>query len=145
MLTTVKFLEFWGYFNLDILIRKEPNGSIYIDKKNAALFEALKMNEAPYNFKKIIIDENYSDCEPADFNEDLTFNIEKYNNRKLKIVNDKKITANLNRMSELSKDFIQMVLGAEIPDIDVKKQEFVRLHNEVRSLNGLSPRSYKLI
>lgn len=69
---------------MELLIRKEQNGAIYIDKNNARHYETLKMNEPPYNFKKIIIDDNYSDCIVEDFDEDLKFNVDKYNNRKTK-------------------------------------------------------------
>ncbi len=67
---------------MEILIRKEPNGSIYLDKTNAIYYEALNMSAPPYNFTKKTIDDQYSNCEPTDFNSDLTFSIEKYNARK---------------------------------------------------------------
>lgn len=69
---------------MEILIRKEPNGTIYLDKNNAMYFETLCMSEAPYNFTKLTIPDNYSDCEATDFNNDLTFSVDKYNARKNK-------------------------------------------------------------
>ena len=69
---------------MEILIRKEPNGSIYLDKKNAYKFETLKMDKPPYNFTKISIEDGFADCEASDFNDDLTFNTIKYNERKSK-------------------------------------------------------------
>lgn len=74
---------------MEILIRKEPNGTIYLDKTNAAYFETLHMSEPPYNFTKTTIPNEYLDCEPTDFNEDLTFSIDKYNARKEKLELDK--------------------------------------------------------
>lgn len=67
---------------MEILIRKEPNGSIYLDKTSAIYFDVLNMSAPPYNYTKKTIDDQYSDCEPTDFNNDLTFSVEKYNARK---------------------------------------------------------------
>lgn len=74
---------------MEILIRKEPNGTIYLDKANAMYFETLHMSEPPYNFTKTTIPNEYSDCEPTDFNDDLTFSVDKYNARKEKFELDK--------------------------------------------------------
>lgn len=73
---------------MELLIRKEHNGLIYIDKNNANRFEELQMDKPPYNFIKIIIDDIYSDCIGADFDDNLTFNYDKYNTRKQKQDND---------------------------------------------------------
>ena len=67
---------------MEILIRKEPSGSIYLDKQNACYFEKLKMNKPPYNFNKITIEDGFADCEASDFNDDLTFDTVKYYERK---------------------------------------------------------------
>lgn len=69
---------------MEILIRKEPNGSIYLDKQNACYFETLGMDKPPYNFRKITIEDGFADCEASDFNDDLTFNTIKYSERKSK-------------------------------------------------------------
>lgn len=37
-----------------------------------------------FGFKKVEVDSQYSDCKYEDFNEDLTFNVVKYNDRKVK-------------------------------------------------------------
>lgn len=73
------FIKLKGYINMKIAIRKEPNGSIYIDKN---LRDDIPYTEPPYNF--IIVEVEKKDCKSSDFNEDLTFNIEKYNARKQK-------------------------------------------------------------
>ena len=84
-----------------IAIRKEPNGSLYIDKEIYSrtqevqdqngnitiqpLFSDETLSKLPYNYTKVEIDDKYSDCQASDFNdEDLSFNIEKYNARKQK-------------------------------------------------------------
>lgn len=68
---------------MDILIKKY-NNIIYLDKNNAPYFEGLNMDKPPYNLKKIIIQDQYADCIGEDFNDDLTFNVNKYNKRKIK-------------------------------------------------------------
>ena len=68
---------------MDILIKKYNNTN-YIDKDNAPYFESLNMNKPPYNFKKITIQDQYADCVGEDFNDDLTFSVNKYNKRKTK-------------------------------------------------------------
>ena len=83
-----------------IAIRKEPNGSLYIDKNIYSrtqevqdensnitiqpLFTDEILSQPPYNYTKVEIDDKYSDCQASDFNDDLTFNVEKYNARKQK-------------------------------------------------------------
>jgi hypothetical protein len=83
-----------------IAIRKEPNGSLYMDKEIYSrtqevqdeqgnitiqpLFSDETLAQPPYNYTKVEIDDKYSDCINQDFNEDLTFNVEKYNARKQK-------------------------------------------------------------
>ena len=87
-----------------IAIRKEPNGSLYIDKEIYSrtqevqdengnitirpLFSDETLSKPPYNYTKVEIDDVYSDCQASDFNDDLTFSIEKYNARKQKQDND---------------------------------------------------------
>ena len=81
-----------------IAIRKEPSGTIYMDKEIYSkiqevqdeqgnitiqpLFDDETLSKPPYNYTKVEIDDKYSDCIGADFNEDLSFNVEKYNARK---------------------------------------------------------------
>lgn len=43
-----------------------------------------QLSQPPYNYTKLQIDDKYSDCMSSDFNEDLTFSVEKYNARKQK-------------------------------------------------------------
>ena len=87
-----------------IAIRKEPNGSLYMDKEIYSrtqevqdeqgnitiqpLFSDETLSKPPYNYTKVEIDDKYSDCQASDFNVDLSFNIEKYNARKQKQDND---------------------------------------------------------
>ena len=63
-----------------IAIRKEPNGSMYISKEFIKRFGEEKLAE--YKFTLVEIKDEYADCVGTDFNDDLTFSIEKYNARK---------------------------------------------------------------
>ncbi len=47
------------------------------------------------------------------------------------------------RLSKLSQDFVQAILGAELADIEERKAEFRQLHNELRALEGKPAREYK--
>ena len=63
-----------------IAIRKEPNGSTYIDKTALQRFDEGTLKQPPYNYSFVEVEKE--DCEACDFNDDLSFNIEKYNKRK---------------------------------------------------------------
>ena len=86
-----------------IAIRKEPNRTLYMDKEIYTrtqevqdengnitiqpLFSEKELSKPPYNYTKVEIDDKYSDCQASDFNDDLTFSIEKYNvNQELAIL-----------------------------------------------------------
>ena len=87
-----------------IAIRKEPNGSLYMDKEIYSrtqevqdengnitiqpLFSYETLSKPPYNYTKVEIDDKYSDCQANDFNNDFTFNVEKYNARKQALANE---------------------------------------------------------
>lgn len=55
-------------------------------------------------------------------------------------VNVFKISELKQRLSQLSEDIIQSSAGEIIDDIDSRKAEFVKLHNELRVLLGKSER-----
>lgn len=118
-----------------IAIRKEQNGSIYIDKH---LRHNIDYTKSPYNFTLIEVEKE--DCEGCDFNDDLTFNIEKYNTRKQLEEHQKRIPEIQLRLDQLSQDFIQDIAGEYVPDIENRKAEFVELHNELRVLLGKDKR-----
>lgn len=69
-----------------IAARKELSGSIYIDKEVYLIkdFTDEILSNPPYNYTKVEIEDKYADCINQDFNEDLTFSVEKYNARKQK-------------------------------------------------------------
>ena len=46
------------------------------------------------------------------------------------------------RLNELNQDFVQVLAGAVIDDIEERRKEFQTLHNELRTLLGKEPRIY---
>ena len=122
---------------MKIAIRKETSG-IYIDKTALTRFSEEELKQPPYNFS--VVEVAKEDCDGNDFNDDLTFNIEKYNARKLLESNQSKISELKQRLSQLSEDLIQSTAGEIIADIDSRKAEFVKLHNELRVLLGKEER-----
>lgn len=72
-----------------IAVRKEPEGYIYIDKTFLERFGKEQLEE--YGYTLVEVDDKYFDCEASDFNDDLTFNVEKYNLRHQTNENDIKI------------------------------------------------------
>ena len=127
-----------------IAIRKEPNGSLYIDKEIYSrtqevqdeqgnitiqpLFTDEELAQPPYNYTKVEIDDVYSDCKASDFDEDLTFNLEKYNARKQAIVNEEyenKIVALIRQKYNVNQEL------AILRQREVKPQEFAEYNEYV--------------
>lgn len=125
-----------------IAVRYQNQGEVYFDKTFLERFgeNALGL----YGFTTCDVPEECFDDFTSDDFSGLVFDPLRYTERKNKENNELQIKLNLARMEELSKDFVQYSIGASIDDIDVKKQEFVRLHNEVRYLQGKTPRNYNL-
>lgn len=71
---------------LNLAVRKEPNGSIYLDKNifYDERFTEEELLQPPYNYSKIELSDEYADCTSEDLNDDLTFNLEKYKARKFR-------------------------------------------------------------
>ena len=79
-------------------------------------------------FVKIELDEKYKDCDYFDFNEDLTFSIEKYNARKQKQDNDEyenKIVALIRQKYNVNQEL------AIFRQRDAKPQEFAEYNEYV--------------
>ena len=128
---------------MQIAIRKEPYG-FYIDKTALTRFSREELSLPPYNFTFVNVDDKYADCEGQDFNEDFTFNVEKYNKRKQSYLDEGRMFKIQARLSKLSQDFIQAMAGAYFEDLEARKAEFQSLHNELRQLEGKEPRPYGL-
>ena len=127
-----------------IAIRKEPNGSIYIDKEIYSrtqevqdengnitiqpLFSDEILSKPPYNYTKVEIDDVYSDCQSSDFNDNLTFNVEKYNVRKQALANEEyenKIVALIRKKYNINQEL------AILRQREVKPEEFAEYNEYV--------------
>lgn len=120
-----------------VAIRRESNGLLYMDKYffDRNNDESLKR----YNYTKV---EAPDDCMVSDFNDDLTFSVQKYKQRKQEENNRLRLSSLKQLMSRLSEDIIQHYAGAVIANIDEKLAEFRSAHNEARMLEGKEPREY---
>ena len=127
-----------------IAIRKEPNGSLYIDKDICSrthevhgengniiiqpLFSDEELAQPPYNYTKIEIDDKYADCVESDFNQDLSFSIDKYKSRKeteAKIEYENKIVSLIRKKYNINQEL------AILRQRDTKPEEFAEYHKYV--------------
>lgn len=143
-----------------IAIRKEPNGSLYIDKNIYSrtqevqdeqgnitiqpLFSDETLSQPPYNYSKVEIDDKYADCIHLDFDctgDTFVFNIAKYNARKTNDENLKKIAELKLELAPIKEDVEQVKLfGMVRDDYEEKKQRCAEIVNEIRTLMGKEPR-----
>ena len=127
-----------------IAIRTGSNGSIYMDKEIYSrthevqdengnitiqpLFSDEELAQPPYNYTKVEIDDKYSDCQASDFDEDLTFNLEKYNARKQVLANEEyenKIVALIRKKYNINQEL------AILRQREVKPEEFAEYNEYV--------------
>lgn len=120
------------------LIYKNANGKICISPTMFTDEELNKISE--YNI--IELDDKYSNCIGSDFNEDLTFNVEKYNARKQRESNQQELAELQPELDKLTEDLIQAQAGAIIPDLEERKARFQVIHNRIREIKGKEPRKY---
>lgn len=93
---------------MKIAIRKEPNGSIYIDKE---LRPAIDYTKPPYNFKIVEIDDKFADCEGTDFNDDFTINPASYQARHQRVYATKRIAQLKAELAKLDYIGIKIATG----------------------------------
>ena len=129
---------------MKIAIRKEPDGSLYMDKEIYSrtqevqdengnitiqpLFSDETLSQPPYNYTKVEIDDKYSDCQASDFNDDLTFASEKYNAGKQAIANDEyenKVVALIRKKYNVNQEL------AILRQRDTKPEEFAEYNEYV--------------
>ena len=100
------------------------NGNITIQP----LFSDETLSQPPYNYTKVEIDDKYSDCQASDFNDDLSFNVDKYNARKQKQDNDEyenKIVALIRKKYNINQEL------AILRQRDAKPEEYQEYYNYV--------------
>jgi hypothetical protein len=143
-----------------IAIRKEKNGLLYISKTIYSrtqevrdeqgnitiqpLFSDETLSNLPYNYTKVEIDDIYSDCQSSDFNDDLTFSVDKYNARKKRELEQIELVGLQTELNSLSQDLIQAQAGAVIDNLEERKARFQVVHNRIREIIGKEPRVYNM-
>ena len=102
------------------------------DKQGNITIQPLFTNETlaqpPYNYTKVEIDDKYSDCQSSDFNDDLSFNVDKYNARKQKQDNDEyenKVVALIRKKYNINQEL------AILRQRDAKPEEYQEYYNYV--------------
>ena len=106
------------------------------------VFTDEQLSQAPYNYTKVEIDDKYSDCQSSDFNDDLTFSVDKYNARKQKELYKLELAELQPELDKLTEDLIQAQAGAIIPNLKERKARFQVIHNRIREIQGKEPREY---
>ena len=82
----------------------------------------------PYNYKIVEIDDKYADCVASDFNNDLSFSIDKYKSRKeteAKIEYETKIVNLIRKKYSINQEL------AILRQRDTKPEEFAEYHKYV--------------
>ena len=82
----------------------------------------------PYNYKIVEIDDKYADCVASDFNQDLSFSIDKYKSRKeteAKIEYETKIVSLIRKKYNINQEL------AILRQRDTKPEEFAEYHKYV--------------
>ena len=82
----------------------------------------------PYNYKIVEIDDKYADCVASDFNDDLSFSIDKYKSRKeteAKIEYETKIVSLIRKKYNINQEL------AILRQRDAKPQEFAEYNEYV--------------
>ena len=82
----------------------------------------------PYNYKIVEIDDKYADCVASDFNQDLSFSIDKYKSRKeieAKIEYETKIVSLIRKKYNINQEL------AILRQRDTKPQEFAEYNEYV--------------
>ena len=124
-----------------IAVRREPNGSLYMDKNFFSRYNDSDLGR--YNYTKVEVPEEcFYDLSVEDFNENLTFNQEKFEARLQREEDFRKLPKLRERLKELSEDIVQIQCGAVFEDKDDRIAEFQEVHNEIRRIIGKEPRVY---
>lgn len=114
---------------------------VYIKKNQFAVFSD-KYNLDKYflndGFKKIVLDDKYSDCDYRDFNEDLFFNPVKYQTRKTIELSKQKIAEFKSKLASLDYKTIKYTQGElSYEEFEKVKEECKYYRNEINSLENM--------
>lgn len=119
-----------------IAIKKQPNGTIYIDnniERFGAEYIDVVVKECGYII--INVDDQFKDCQTCDFNEDMTFSVEKYNSRKQLEEKQMLIPQLKQELTKWKEDVEQVELfGMDRSDYEEKKKRCAEIILELRVL-----------
>ena len=101
---------------MEICVRKEPSGLIYVDRTALSRFSREELQKAPYSYAFVEVPSD--DIHGSDFNDDLTFNTAKYNARKTNESN----TAQINELKEKLRQYDY--IGVKIATGCATKEEY---------------------
>lgn len=120
---------------MKIAIRKENNGSIYTDKTALTRFTEEELKQPPYNYS--FVDVDCEDCIADDFNDDLTFNKTKYENRKQNVLNSSRIAELKSLLASTDYQAIKYAEGvlSEEEYLSIKEQRQL-WRDEINELGG---------
>ena len=92
------------------------------------MYKREDLTKPPYNYKIVEIDDKYADCVASDFNQDLSFSIDKYKSRKeteAKIEYENKIVALIRKKYNVNQEL------AILRQRDTKPEEFAEYNEYV--------------
>ena len=89
------------------------------------------ITDTPKLYKQTVNDPEWELGTEADLPQEPTFEVDENAQRKSEIKA---------RLHSLSEDMIQHEAGEIVPNYEERKAEFIRLHNELRVLEGKTPR-----
>lgn len=126
---------------MKVCIRKELNGSLYIDKTALNRFTEEQLKQSPYNysFAEIPDESEYEQLIIAsDFNDDLTFSQEKYTDRVQKMQNEIRISMLKQKLQNTDYKAIKFAEGQlteqEYAETKLQRQVW---RNEINSLEKI--------
>ena len=105
-------------------------------------YETAFTKEMLNEYEFVELDLPYNDVIFEDF-DNKNFNIDKYNQRKNAEKNNQRKAEIKSMLVSLSEDITQDQAGEYVPNINERKVEFIKLHNELRELEGKAPRILK--
>lgn len=126
-----------GYLRQDKIVSKIVPAQEEV--KEQYHYETIREYENGGKDVKKVVDVPYQPSKPETYEyEDIQIYIP-YTQKELNEQRKVKISFRLN---QLSQDFIQSLAGAEIENLEERRLEFQKLHNELRVLEGKEPRKY---
>ena len=115
-------------------VRKEANGRLYFYKEYASgRISEEELSKPPYNFSRVDVPDDYEDFNSADFNNDFTFNLERYKARKLK--ERKEFSVEQEEINELKQQLADMdYKTSKYVDGDYTEEQWQEIVNERKAI-----------